>query len=91
MVAAVNSGPPSVAHLSGMPNVTNVCRRQSISPFEPSCPLSIIGQLKYLSTMTRLLNPLCWKKSAQILWNGYTGVVGGNSRALGCEGAMVLQ
>ena len=26
-----------------------------------------------------------------MLWNGYTGVVGGNGGALGCEGAMVLQ
>ena len=53
MVAAVNSGPPSVAHLSVMLNVTDVRCRQSISPFEPSCPLSIIGQLEYLSTTTR--------------------------------------
>ena len=91
MVAAVNSGLLSVAHLSGIPNVTNVHCRQLISPFEPSCPLSIIGQFEYLSTTTRQLKLLCWKKSAQILWNGYTGVVGGNSGALGCEGAMVLQ
>ena len=53
MDAAANSGPPSVAHSSGTSNVTNVHHRQSISPFELSCPLSIIGQLEYLSTMTR--------------------------------------
>ena len=26
-----------------------------------------------------------------MLWSGYTGAVGGNGGALGCEGAMVLQ
>ena len=36
-----------------MLNVTNVHRRQSVSPFEQSCTLSIIGQLEYLSTTMR--------------------------------------
>ena len=35
MVAAVNSGLPSVAYSLGMPNVTNVHRRQLISPGVP--------------------------------------------------------
>ena len=37
MAAAVNSGPPSVAHSSGMPNVVNVRRKRLINPVELSC------------------------------------------------------
>ena len=40
----VNSGPPSVAHSSGIPKVVKMCQRLLISPFEPSCAHSIIGQ-----------------------------------------------
>ena len=53
VAVAVNSGPPSVAHSSGMPNVANVRLRQLMRPFAPFCARSIIGQLEYLSTMTR--------------------------------------
>ena len=41
VVAAVNSGLPSVAHSSEMPNVTNESHRHLISPFEPSCHYDI--------------------------------------------------
>lgn len=53
VVVAVNSGPPSVASSSGMPKVTNVRLRQLIKPVAPSDDFSTIGQLEYLSTMTR--------------------------------------
>ena len=46
VAAAVNSGPPSVAHSSGMPNVANVRRRQSIRPLDPSHARSTMGQLE---------------------------------------------
>ena len=49
----MNSGPPSVAHSSGMPYVAKVRLKHSIKPAEPSRALSIIGQLEYLSTATR--------------------------------------
>ena len=32
VTAAVNSGPPSIAHSSGMPNVVNMRRKQEIRP-----------------------------------------------------------
>ena len=38
---AVNSGPPSVAYSSGMPNVANSRHRESIKPLDPSCTLSM--------------------------------------------------
>ena len=50
---AMNSGPPSVAHSSGMPYVANVRLRQSTRPVEPSRAFSMIGQLEYRSTTTR--------------------------------------
>ena len=46
VVAAVNSGPPSVAHSSGMPKVANVRRKQSISPLDPSRARSTMGLLE---------------------------------------------
>ena len=46
VVAAVNSGPPSVAHSSGMPKVASVRRKQSMSPLDPSCARSTVGQLE---------------------------------------------
>ena len=58
VIAAVNSGPPSVAHSSGMPNVVNVRRRQITRPRAPSWARSIMGQLEYLSTTTRYRMPL---------------------------------
>ena len=35
MALAVNSGPLSVAHSSGMPKVANSRRRESIKPLDP--------------------------------------------------------
>jgi len=58
VVDAVNLGPPSVAHSSGMPNVPNKRRKQSIRPFDPACACSMMGQLEYLSTTTRKFLPL---------------------------------
>lgn len=55
---AVNSGPPSDASSSGMPNVEKVWRRTSISPFEPLVDRSTIGQLVYRSTKTKYWWPL---------------------------------
>ena len=52
VTAAVNSGPPSDAHSSGMPNVVKVCCRHLMSPSEPAWARSIMGQLEYLSTTT---------------------------------------
>ena len=49
----VNSLPPSVAHSSGMPNVPNMCRKQSIMPLDPACACSMMGHFEYLSTTTR--------------------------------------
>ena len=46
VAAAVNSGLPSVAHSSGIPNVVNVGWRQSTRPLDPSCALSMVGQLE---------------------------------------------
>ena len=46
MAVAVNSGPPSVASSSGMPNVAKVRRRQSIRPVDPSLARSTRGQLE---------------------------------------------
>ena len=53
VACALNCGPPSVAHSSGMPYVAKVRLRHSIRPAEPSRPLSTMGQLEYLSTMSR--------------------------------------
>ena len=53
VVWAMNSGPPSEESSSGMPYVANVCLSMSISPRAPSFALSTIGQLEYLSMMTR--------------------------------------
>ena len=52
---------------------------------------STIGQLEYLSIMTRWLWPWWWKKSAQIHWNGYSVGVGGVGGRFACEGAILLQ
>ena len=43
---ATNSGSPSVANSSGMPNVTKIRRRQLIRPVAPSLQRSIIGQFE---------------------------------------------
>lgn len=53
MAVAVNSSPPSVASSSGMLKVMNVRLRQLIKPVAPYDDFSTIGQLEYLSTMTR--------------------------------------
>lgn len=53
VAVAVNSGPQSVASSSGMPKVTNVRPRQLIKHVALSDDFSTIGQLEYLSTMTR--------------------------------------
>ena len=50
---AVNSGPPSVAHSSGMPKVANSRQRESIKPLDPSCARLMMGQLEKRSTTTR--------------------------------------
>ena len=42
----VNSGPPSVAHSSGIPNVVNMRRKQEIRPWEPSVARSMMGQFE---------------------------------------------
>ena len=47
VTAAANSGPPSDAHSSGMPNVVKVCCRHLMSPSEPAWARSIMGQLEY--------------------------------------------
>ena len=46
VTVAVNSRPPSVAHLSGMPNVVNMRRKQEIRPWEPSVARSMMGQFE---------------------------------------------
>ena len=46
ITAAVNSGPPSVTHLSGIPNVVNMRRKQEIRPWEPSVARSMMGQFE---------------------------------------------
>ena len=43
VAAAVNSGPPAVAHSSGMPNVANARWRQPMRPLDPSCARSMVG------------------------------------------------
>ena len=49
----VNSGPPSDESSSLIPNVVNVRLRLDMSPLDPPYALSTIGQLLYLSTITR--------------------------------------
>ena len=49
----VNSGPPSDDSSSLIPNVVKVRLRLAMSPWDPSCALSTMGQLLYLSTITR--------------------------------------
>ena len=75
VAAAVNSGPPSVAHSSGMPNITNVRRRQSISPFKPSCALSRVGQLWICLRILGWWHPGSWCHCcllrACVLWLGW--------------------
>ena len=46
VTVAVNSGPPSVSHLSGMLNVVNMQRKQEIRPWEPSVARSMMGQFE---------------------------------------------
>jgi hypothetical protein len=53
VAVTVNSGPPSDASSSGFPKVSNVRRRQVMSPAAPFEDLSTIGQFDYLSTTTR--------------------------------------
>ena len=76
VLAAVNSGPPSDESSSGMPYVTNDLRRQSIRLVAPPEVCSTMGQLEYMSTITR-------KKSAHTHWKGYTGDFAGLGGALG--------
>ena len=74
VACAVNSGPPSEASSPGMPKVVNVRRRQLISPCarSPGCMRSTMGQLEYLSSITRYWYPRWWKKSAHNLkWVGW--------------------
>ena len=52
MADAVNSGTPSAVHSSGMSNVPNMHRKQSIRPLDPACACSMMGQFEYLSTTT---------------------------------------
>ena len=46
VTVTVNSGPPSVTHSSGMPNVVNMWRKQEIRPWEPSVACSMMGQFE---------------------------------------------
>ena len=50
---AVNSGPPSEASSSGMPKVVKVNLREAMMPEDPPEALMTVGQLEYLSTMTK--------------------------------------
>ena len=49
----VNSGPPSVASSSGMPKVEKMRLNDLTTPLAPSSAWFTIGQLEYLSIMTR--------------------------------------
>ena len=53
VVTDVNTGPPSEASSSGIPDVTNVRLRYAISSAAPYDALSTIGQFKYRSTTTK--------------------------------------
>jgi hypothetical protein len=57
----MNSGPPSDASSSGIPIVTNVRRRQVMSPAAPFEDLSTIGQFEYVN-YNKVINPLVLKK-----------------------------
>ena len=49
----VNLGPPSITHSSRMPNVPNMCHKQSVRSLDPACACLMMGQFEYLSTTTR--------------------------------------
>ena len=53
VAAATNSGPPSEESSSGIPYVTKLLRKVSMSPLDPPEAFSTMGQLEYLSTITR--------------------------------------
>ena len=53
MAEAVNSGPPSEASSSGIPKVVKVNLREAIRRADPPEALQTVGQLEYLSTMTK--------------------------------------
>ena len=46
VAAAVNSGPPSVTHLSGILNVVNMLRKKLIRPWEPSVAHLMMGKFE---------------------------------------------
>ena len=52
VAAATNSGLPSEESSSGIPYVTKL-RKVSMSPLDPPEAFSTMGQLEYLSTITR--------------------------------------
>ena len=62
----MNSGPPSITHSSGMPNVPNMCRKQSIRPFDPACACLMMGQFKYICQPQQGSSYPCSGKSQQI-------------------------
>ena len=53
IVMDVNSGPPSEASSSGIPNVPNVLLKQSTRPLVPPEAFSTIGHFEYRSTTTK--------------------------------------
>jgi len=62
--------------MSGMLKVEKVSRRDAMSPCALSLEGEMIGQLENLSTSTRYVTPLWWKKSAHRCWKAYSGSMG---------------